>query len=85
MTADDKETQETYLVRSWINNDECLYNSVMEILADNDDNYTAAKTIEEYVELENPWADQNGMYVDLLNYALRRVDYVDIAESMREN
>ena len=85
MADNDKETQETYLVRSWINNDECLYNSVMEILADEDDNYKAADTLKELIELENPLADGANMYVDLLNYALRQVDYTDLVESMREN
>jgi hypothetical protein len=85
MEAVIKQTSETYLVRMWLNNDGELRDTALEILDDDDNNNTAAETLKEYIEFRTPLNETADLYTDLLNHALRQIDYVGLVESLRDN
>ena len=74
---------ETQTVLNWLNNDEGMYNSLL------DEARTLsvgnlADYIKEYVR-EDPIFDTSSMLTDLLNAALQEVDWNEIASTFKED
>lgn len=74
---------ETQTVLTWLNNDEGMYNSLL------DEARTLsvgnlADYIKEYVR-EDPIFDTSSMLTDLLNAALHEVDWNEIASTFKED
>lgn len=78
--------RETWLVNLWIDNEygwlDAYLNHVIETEADK---YDLADYIEADISEElNPLVDKNGLYSDLLNGALSKVNWLEIAEYIIE-
>lgn len=76
---------ETWMVYSWLTNEEGTYNYIMSMtskVGGDYQTYDLSKLIREFVEEGNPLT--TGMYADLLGGALREVDYYEIAEHFLE-
>jgi len=92
---------ETWNVKLWIDNDEGSYNywreTTKEVVDDAtgasiDDEldmdsakYRLSSMIKDFVEENNPLADNADMYTDLLGAAISEVNWYEIAESMIED
>ena len=73
---------ETWCVNLWLTNEQGSYNWLHEIISENRQSvYDAAMEIREFVEGQNPLADQANMYTDMLAAALREVDWLRIIEA----
>ena len=75
---------ETWLIALHLNNEQALHNTLREMAREAKDKYTAAEAIEEWVDELNPWDDACGMFSDLMNTALGKVNWIEIAEDARE-
>lgn len=77
---------ETWNVALWLGNEEALYRDTIELARQAKDEWAAAEAIEEYVQdLRDETANTPGMFGDLLTNALNRVEWREIAKSMRED
>jgi hypothetical protein len=73
----------TWAIKLWIDNDEGLYYAVRELAQDTRKAYDLARRLKELVEEFQPELDA-GMFSDLLGYAIEQVNWLEIAESLRE-
>lgn len=73
---------ETWCVSRWLNNDEPLYDMVMEIVGTVAPDMLA-RSIRDMVEDMNPLATV-GMYSDLIGYSLQKVNWDEIARLFAE-
>ena len=84
---------ETWNVKLWLDNDgtvenifkdqaQTFYNEALEDNRRNRAIYILADSIKDFVEDENPLIDQANMFADMLNAALRNVNWFEIAESI---
>lgn len=71
---------ETWLVALWLNNDQESYTLLQEICSTQVSEYRKSERIEELVR-EFYLGDEPGMTADLVNVAIGRVDWLEIARS----
>lgn len=76
---------ETWNVNLWLTNDEYIYESIMEELSPDMEDYEVGNIIECFVDNMNPIADQASLFTDLLGSALHEVDYSEIGTSFLED
>jgi hypothetical protein len=72
---------ETWCVALWLSNEEGMYHTIRELVRDVEDRGKAAGAIRAYLEALNPLADQASVFADLINEALRQVNWLEVAES----
>jgi hypothetical protein len=71
---------ETWAVKLWLDNDESLYHTAMNLVEDeHEDASDLADSIQSFIDEIAP--EVTGLFSDLLNSALSEVDWVEIAES----
>ena len=75
---------ETWCVNLWLTNEQGTYFAMREMAKEAGDEYAAAGVIKEWVEEMNPLADDATMFSDMLNAALREVNWNDIARHALE-
>jgi hypothetical protein len=76
---------ETWLVNLWITNDEGIYQSTLDMVADNSADHDAADAIKNFVEELNPLNNtEASLYTDLVNAAISEVNWHEIAQTLRE-
>ena len=74
----------TWAVCLWINNDESLQSQVLALAAGND-KYNVSQLIEHlFTDTYYP-LDKASVYMDLLNWALAYVDWIEVAEHFIES
>lgn len=90
---------ETWNVALWIDNDQGSYSQRQEMTQDAWKNAEASKTftkieqakidladaLKEWIEDQNPLAEEASMFTDLLNAALSEVDWYEMAENFLED
>lgn len=76
-------TYETWLVSLWLNNDQETYELLQEICNAQYSDYLKGERVEELVR-ELYLGDEAGMTADLVNVAIGRVDFVEIARAAME-
>lgn len=76
---------ETWNVALWLSNDQGSDEFIRELVNEAANLNDAANSIHDYVDENNPLADDASMFSDLLSAALREVDWYEIAESYREH
>lgn len=71
--------RETWLVNLWLGGDEGYYEHLCSIIASHGTLYDQAEALEEWLrtELDN---DHAGIWADLINHALGRVNWFEIVE-----
>jgi hypothetical protein len=74
---------ETWLVALWLNNDQESYGLLQEICSAQVSDYRKGERIEELIR-ELYLGDEVGMTADLVNAAIGRVDFVEIARAAKE-
>lgn len=75
---------ETWCVALWINNEKGSHEMARAMVEDAESIGEAAQALQDWIEEENPLRDLASLYADLLNAALRQVDYYEIAESFKD-
>lgn len=75
---------ETWLVNVWVGNDEGLYQVMLDLCRDAQNEYEAGKAMREYIDemLEVP---ESGLKADLLNAAISACNWEEIAEHYIED
>ena len=76
---------ETWCVNLWLTNDYADYTYIRDLIKKANNIVDAAEQIREMVEEMNPIAEQATLYTDLLNGALRAVDWFEIAQHFLED
>lgn len=71
------ETEQTYLVRLWIDNDSGLLSDVMEAASNADSAYEMGQWIREYVDsmADSDLSPPSGLFADLFDSAMHAVDW----------
>ena len=75
---------ETWLVSLWIDNDQGEQEFWLE-QANELEQYDLSEAPKEHYEENSPLAEDANMYVDLLNRALARVNWYEIAENLKQD
>ncbi len=75
---------ETWCVSLWIDNDPGSYEMAREIIKGVQSIGDAAEALQDWIEEDNPLQDQASLYADLLNAALRQVNWYEIVESYKD-
>jgi hypothetical protein len=74
---------ETWCVNLWLTNERSSYDMLNEIV-NGFNPYDAATALKSWIEDENPLADDANMFSDLINAALREVDWHAIVTAAKE-
>jgi hypothetical protein len=72
---------ETWAVALWIDNDYSNYEHRKELAKTFKDCHQYANALHEWIESQNPLAQDTSMFADLLSAALGEVDWLEIAEN----
>lgn len=80
---------ETWVTALWIDNDYGTYQYRCELveavkqehLEDSDRSYCLASGLQDWIESQNPLAENADLFADLLNSALSEIDWQEIAEN----
>ena len=75
---------ETWCVNLWLDNDEGLYREFQDRIRKGISVYDLSKMIQELVEEGNP-ITTTSFYSDLMNSAIKNVEFYEIAENMLED
>ena len=74
---------ETWCASMWMDNDESNYRQARELASDADgDYYELADRLRDWMDDENPLADQASMWTDLLSGAFSVIDWEEIARGL---
>ena len=73
---------QTWNVALWLDNNEVSYYVVREMADGLEKTSQLADWIKDFVEEQNPVADQASMFTDLMGHALANVDWIEIAEAV---
>lgn len=76
--------RETWLVDLWLTNDQKIYDTIHHLVHNAEADYRAADCIKEFIEDHDPLDGTASVYTDLLNVALSRVDWLEIAQTFLE-
>jgi hypothetical protein len=74
---------ETWLVKLWMDNDEISYHCYLQMARESINVYELSKELEQNFDDCFP-LEKSSVYTDLLNSALKEVDWYEIAESLME-
>lgn len=77
--------RETWLVNLWLTNDRETYITIYDLVHSSEADYLAADRIKDYLDEMNPLEETASVYVDLLNTALSRVDWLEVAQAFLED
>lgn len=69
----------TWAVNLWLRNDRAHYDASLGVVAGADEPGRAADALREWIEDRSPLAGEAGLYVELLGWALRAVDWDELA------
>jgi len=76
---------ETYVIHTWIANDESMCEEVTRIVSAAQDKDAATEAITQWVIDNNPLANTNTLYMDLLDGSLSVVNYAELAAAFWED
>jgi hypothetical protein len=72
----------TWTVSQWLSGEEETYRASQGVLLDAGNPFTGAEDLREWVEDANPLASEPSLYSDLLGWALKAVDWEEIARKL---
>lgn len=76
---------ETYVIHTWIANDESICEEVTNLVNEAQAQDAATEAITQWVIDNNPLANTNTLYMDLLAGSLSVVNYAELAEAFWED